>query len=63
MRSRVYVTVGCTSVCLSHLSTAAAAVGGFAAEHPAGRRYRSIAAGTGAAYQLQARLATLLASR
>ena len=32
------------SVCLSHLSTAATAAGGFAAERPAGRRYRSTAA-------------------
>jgi len=31
------------SVCLSHRSTAAAACGGFAAERPAGSRYRSIA--------------------
>ena len=38
-------------------STAAAAAGGFAAERPAGRRYRSIAAGAGAAYQLHARSA------
>jgi len=39
-RSRVYVTVGCLSVCLSvclsHHSTAAAACGGFAAERRAG---------------------------
>ena len=41
MRSRVYVTVGCPSICLSHLSTAAvAACGWFAAERPACRRYR-----------------------
>jgi len=32
------------TVCLSRLSTAAAACGGFAAVGPAGRRYRSIAA-------------------
>ena len=32
------------SVCLSHLSTSAAACGGFAAVGPADRRYRSIAA-------------------
>ena len=32
------------SVCLSHLSTAAAECSGFAAVGPAGRRYRSIAA-------------------
>ena len=44
--SRVYVTVRCPSVCLSHRSTAATAAGGFAAERHAGRRYRSIAAGT-----------------
>jgi len=34
MRSRVYVTVGCPSVCLSHYSTAAATCSGFAAERP-----------------------------
>jgi len=33
----------CPSVFLSHLSIAAAACGGFAAERPAGQRYRSIA--------------------
>jgi len=43
MRSRVYVTVGRPSVCLSHRSTAA---GGFVAERSAGRRYRSVTAGT-----------------
>ena len=32
-------TVGRPSVCLSRRSSAAAACGGFAAEHPAGRRY------------------------
>jgi len=32
MRSRIYVTVGCPSVCLSHRSTVAAVSGGFAAE-------------------------------
>ena len=46
---RVYVTVRCPSsvcpsVCLSQLSTTAAACGGFAALGPADRRYRSIAA-------------------
>jgi len=35
---------GTVSVCLSRLSTAAAACGEFAALGPAGRRYRSIAA-------------------
>jgi len=35
-----------TSVCLSHRSTAATAAGGLAAERPADRKYRSIAAGT-----------------
>ena len=35
------------SICLSHRSTSAAACGGFAAERPPGRRYRSIA-GAGA---------------
>ena len=34
--------VGCLSICLSHRSTAATAAGGFAAEHPAGRRCRWI---------------------
>jgi len=33
------------SVCLSHRSTAATAAGGFAAERPVGRTYRSTAAG------------------
>ena len=41
---QVCVTVRCPSVCLSQLSTAAAACGGFAAVDPAGRRYRWIAA-------------------
>ena len=45
MRCRVYVTVGCPSVCLSHRSTAATAVGGFAAERTVDRRYRPTAAG------------------
>ena len=50
MHSRVcvwrLVTVGRLSVSLlSHRSTAATATGGFAAERPVGRRYRSIAAG------------------
>ena len=45
VRTRVYLTVGCPSVCLPQLSTAAAACGGFAAVSPAGRRHRSIAAG------------------
>jgi len=40
-----------------HQSTAAAVAGGFAAEHPASRRYRSIAVGASAEYQLQARSA------
>jgi len=42
---------------MSHQSTAAAVAGGFAAERPVGKRYRSTATGTGAAYQLQARSA------
>ena len=42
MRSKVYMTVGCPSVCLSHRSTAAVACGGFAAGRPTGRRYRSV---------------------
>jgi len=41
---RVYVTLRCPSVCLFHLSTCAAASGGFAAVGPACGRYRSIAA-------------------
>ena len=45
VRCRVYVTVGCPSVCLSHRSTAATAVGGFAAERTVDRRYRPTAAG------------------
>jgi len=45
------------SVCLSYLSIAAAVAGGFAAERPVGRRYRSTTAGDGVAYQLQARSA------
>ena len=40
MRSRVYVTVTCPSVCLFHR-----AAGEFAAERRAGRRYRSLSAG------------------
>jgi len=40
MQSRVYVTVGRPSVPSIDSSN-----GGFAAERPAGRRYRSIAAG------------------
>jgi len=35
----------CLSVCLSHREMAATTAGGFAAERPVGRRYRSIAAG------------------
>jgi len=38
------------SVCLSHRLTAAVATGRFAAEHPASRRYQSIA-GAGAQQQ------------
>jgi len=49
MRNRVYVTVEgpsiCLSVRLSHRSTAATAVGGFAAERPAGRRHQLTAMG------------------
>jgi len=45
MRNRVYATVGCPSVRLSHHSTATATCGGgFAAERRAGWRYRSTAA-------------------
>jgi len=46
--------------CLSRHSTAAAACGGFAAERPAGRTYRSTAAGVGA--QQQRRRSTSLSS-
>jgi len=46
---------------LSHRSTAAAACGGFAAERPAGRRHRSIAAGAGA--QQQRRRSRALSSK
>ena len=42
MRSRVYVTVRCPSVCSS---VPASACDGFAAERRAGRRYRSTATG------------------
>ena len=52
----VYETVKRPSVCLSRRSTAATACGGFAAERPAGRRYRQIA-GDGA-QQLQMRVAS-----
>ena len=45
-QSRVYVTAGCLSVCMSHQWTAAAAVSRFAAELPVGRRYPMIAADT-----------------
>jgi len=45
MRSRICVTVGCPSVRPSRRSTAATAAGGFAAERPAIRRYRLLAAG------------------
>jgi len=34
----------CLSVCLFHQSTATTAIGGFAAERPVGKRYRSITA-------------------
>jgi len=44
MRIRVYETVKRPSANLSRYSIAAAACGWFAAERPAGRRYRSIAA-------------------
>jgi len=50
MRYRIYVTVQCPSVCLSHQSVAAVACLGFAAGRPAGRRYRSMA-GAGAQQQ------------
>ena len=63
MQSRVCVMVSCPSVHLSHRSTASAAAGGFAAELPAGRRYRQRAvivlqasfcsAGAGAEQQMQ----------
>ena len=41
MQSRVYETVECPSVCLSHRSTVACVT--FASECPTGRRYRLIA--------------------
>jgi len=41
------------SIRLSHRSTAATAVGGFADERHAGRRHRSAAAGAGAQQQMQ----------
>ena len=44
MRSRVYETVERLSVLLSVLSIDRAACSGFAAERPAGRKYRSTAA-------------------
>ena len=43
MRSRIYETVRCPSVCLSYFS-AASAGGRFAAVGLAGRKYRSIVA-------------------
>ena len=48
------------SVCppVSHRSTAVPDADGFAAKRPAGRRYRSIAAGAGAAYELLKRSTT-----
>ena len=49
------------SVCLSHRSTAAVARGGFAAERPADRTYRSIAADAGV--QQQRRRSTALSSK
>ena len=45
MRSRVYKTVRCPSVRLSHKSNAATACGGFAAERRTRKRYRSTAPG------------------
>jgi len=48
------------SVRLSHRSTDAAVAGGFAAERPAGMRYRSIA---GAGAQQQRRRSTALSSK
>ena len=48
-------------VSLSRRSTAAAECGGFAAERPAGRTYRSTAAGTGA--QQQRRRSTAFSSK
>ena len=63
MRSRVYLTVGCPSVCLSvclsRHSTAAATCGRFAAERRAGRRYRP----TAAVAQQQRRRSTALSSK
>jgi len=44
MQSKVYATIACPSICLSHLLTDAAACDGFAAGRPARRRYRSTVA-------------------
>ena len=73
MRCRVYVTVSPPSarlsVCLSQLSTAAAACGGFAAR-PGGRRSQSIAArpapssnGAAAARLTAAKVSSVVSSR
>ena len=52
------------SFCLSVPSVdSSSGVGRFAAERPAGRRYRSAAAGVGFAYQLQARSAATAPQR
>jgi len=57
MRSKVYETVerpsARPSVCPIDQSTAAAACGGFAAKHPAVRRYQ-LTAGAGAQQQMPA---------
>ena len=61
MWSRVCVTLVRQSICLSHRSTVATASGGFAAERPGCRRYRSIAAG--AVLQALRRTALWVAAR
>ena len=58
MRSRVYKTVRCPSVSLSHQSNAAAACGGFAAERRTRKRYRSTAPGSSSAAGGAARRST-----
>jgi len=60
MWSRVYLMVGRPSVHLPFL-TAVALASGFAAKHPAGRRYGLTA--VGAMYQLQAGLLAATATQ
>ena len=67
MRSRVYKTVRCPSVCpsvsLSHQSNAAATCGGFAAEHHMRKRYRSTAPGGGSSSAAARSRSTALSSK